>query len=68
VIRLSPDYTAGGLACFITSPDFRIPTTIARHGNTLYAVNARFDVAPPFLPVPNVEFEVVGTRLDPWAC
>lgn len=31
---------------FITSPFFRIPTTIARFGSSLYAVNARFDTTP----------------------
>jgi hypothetical protein len=43
----------------ITSPELMIPATAAEFGNSLYAVNARFDVAPPGLPAPDVEFQVV---------
>jgi hypothetical protein len=58
-IRLRSDYTAGTLTSVITSAEFRIPSTIAGFENALYAVNARFDVAPPFVPSPNVEFDIV---------
>ena len=46
VIRLSPDFTSGTIVDRITSPNFDVPTTIARHGNALYAVNARFTTPP----------------------
>jgi hypothetical protein len=59
VVELSPDLTRGAIAHVITDPDFRIPATAAQFGPALYAVNARFDVAPPDVPSPNVEFEVV---------
>ena len=42
----------------IADPDLRIPTTIARIGGSLYAVNARFDVPP----TPSTEYEIV--RVD----
>ncbi len=58
VVELSPDYTSGEVVDVLTDPDFRIPTTITSQGSRLYAVNARFDVAPG----PNVEYEVV--RVD----
>ncbi len=61
-IRLSPDRSSGEVVNVITSPDFRIPTTAAEFGNSLYAVNARFDVAPPGSEYPEVEFEVVKVR------
>jgi sugar lactone lactonase YvrE len=35
----------------LTRPDFDVPTTIAEHGNSLYAVNARFE--PPPRPTPD---------------
>ena len=31
----------------ITSPSFHIPTTVARHGSRLAAVNAKFDTGFP---------------------
>jgi hypothetical protein len=59
VIRLNRDLTAGAIARVLTDPHFRIPTTVAEHGSALYAVNARFDVAPPGTITPDLEFEVV---------
>jgi len=59
VVHLTPDLSSGVVGSPITSSEFRIPTTAAEFGNALYAVNARFDVAPPGLPAPGVEFEVV---------
>ena len=55
VIELSADLTSGTIAEIITDADFRVPTTIARFGNSLYAVNARFGTAP----TPDTEYEVV---------
>ncbi|MEJ2502668.1 MAG: hypothetical protein P8177_05020 [Gemmatimonadota bacterium] len=50
---------AGTVVGTITDPAFRVPATIAKFGSSLYAVNARFDVAPPPGVFPDVEFEVV---------
>lgn len=58
VVHLTPDLSSGSVGTPIVSSEFRIPTTAAEFGNALYAVNARFDVAPPGLPAPGVEFEV----------
>ncbi|HSL31071.1 MAG TPA: hypothetical protein VK900_17860 [Anaerolineales bacterium] len=58
VVELSPDLTEGTIVDTITSPLFRVPTTIARFGSDLYAVNARFGTPP----TPDTEYEVV--RVD----
>jgi sugar lactone lactonase YvrE len=62
-IRLSPDLTHGTFGSVITSDLFRVPTTIAVHGDDLVAVNGRFDVGfpPPFGPgaPPGTDFDVV---------
>ncbi len=55
VVQLSPDLTSGTIVNTITSASFRVPTTIARFGNSLYAVNARFDTPA----MPDTEYEVV---------
>jgi sugar lactone lactonase YvrE len=55
VIELNPGLTSGSIVDEITNEFFRVPTTIARFGNALYAVNARFDTPP----TPESEFEVV---------
>jgi len=47
VVALNGDFTAGALVEEITNPAFRVPTTIARHGHALYAVNARFGTPDP---------------------
>lgn len=52
----------GAAVATITSPDFRISTTVAELGKRLYVVNGRFDVAPPSVPAPDVGFEVVGVQ------
>jgi sugar lactone lactonase YvrE len=49
-IRLSADLDSGTVLTRITSADFDVPTTIAEHGSSLYAVNARFE--PPVRPTP----------------
>lgn len=48
VFRINHDLERGRLVEVITSPGFDVPTTIARRGGSLYAVNARFgtDVTP----------------------
>lgn len=47
VVELSSDLTTGEIVDTITDESFDIPTTIARFGNSLYAVNARFGSPPP---------------------
>ncbi len=59
--RLSPDLTSAERVDTITDPDFDIPTTADVFGRSLYAVNARFDVAPPGSNPP-IEFDIV--RVD----
>lgn len=55
VVELNSDFSAGEIVTTITSPAFRIPTTVARFGSTLCVVNARFDTPP----TPDTEYEVV---------
>ena len=55
VVELSPRYTSGTIVDTISSPLFRVPTTIARFGSSLYVVNARFGTPP----TPDTEYEVV---------
>jgi len=56
VIKLSPDLTSGTIVRTIKSPRFDVPTTIARHGSRLYAVNARFTTPP----TPDTPYTVVS--------
>ena len=42
VVKLSHDLSRGTFERYITDSDFDVPTTIARKGKHLYAVNARF--------------------------
>ena len=46
VVRLSSDFKSGKVVREITDDDFSVPTTIARQGKFLYAVNARFGTPP----------------------
>lgn len=55
LVELSPDFAAGEITGTITSDDFDVPTTVAEHGNDLYAVNARFGIEDP----QNAEYNVV---------
>jgi sugar lactone lactonase YvrE len=43
---LTPNLRSGRLVRTITSPQLDVPTTVAKHGNRLYVVNARFGTAP----------------------
>jgi hypothetical protein len=62
VVTLDPTFTSGEVTDVITSDLFRVPTTAARFGSSLYVVNARFDVAlPPILgglPM-SIDYDVV---------
>jgi sugar lactone lactonase YvrE len=55
-IRLRPDLTSGVVEEVITSPLFQVPTTAARFGSRLAAVNAKFDTG---IPPTADQFEVV---------
>jgi sugar lactone lactonase YvrE len=46
-ISLNDDLTAGTVEKVITSEDFQFPATVARFGNTLAVVNAKFDTGFP---------------------
>ena len=54
--RLSGDLSSGSLTKVITSDAFQIPTTVARFGDRLAVVNAKFDTG---LPPTASEYEVV---------
>lgn len=46
VIELSPDLASGEVVERVGNDDFSVPTTVAKFGNSLYFVNARFGVTP----------------------
>jgi sugar lactone lactonase YvrE len=62
-VRLSADLSRGTIRATVTSPRFEFPTTVAKHGDDLGVVNAKFDLGlpPPFGPgaPPGTPFEVV---------
>jgi sugar lactone lactonase YvrE len=47
VVELNSDFSEGTIVDTLTHRRFDVPTTIARFGNSLYAVNARFGSPPP---------------------
>ena len=47
LIRLSPDLASGEVIGRFGDPSFDVPTTVARQGNRLALVNARFGTASP---------------------
>lgn len=46
-LRLGPDLTSATVEQVITHPAFQVPTTVARHGDKLALVNAKFDTGIP---------------------
>ncbi len=54
-ISLTPDWSSGTIVGALTSAAFDVPTTAARFGNSLYAVNAKFGTPP----LPTTPYEVV---------
>ena len=58
VVNLAPNFARGTVVGTISSPGFDIPTTVARFGSRLYAVNARFTTAP----TPTTTYTVVQVR------
>jgi hypothetical protein len=55
VVRLDRDLDDGEVVGTLTDDDFRVPTTIARKGRYLWAVNARFGTPPG----PDVDYDIV---------
>lgn len=55
VVRLDRDLDEGEITGHLTDSDFDVPTTIARKGGFLWAVNARFTTPP----TPDTEYDVV---------
>jgi sugar lactone lactonase YvrE len=58
VIRLDRDLDEGEITGHLTDSDFDVPTTIAKKGGFLWAVNARFNTPP----TPDTEYDVVKVR------
>lgn len=58
VLRLDHSGTEAELERTITDPRFDVPTTVARHGDRLYFVNARFGTTP----TPETPYNVVAVR------
>lgn len=65
-VTLSPALSSGTITAVISSPLFRVPTTVAKHGVRLVLVNGRFDLGlpPPFGPgaPPGTDYDVVQVR------
>ena len=57
-VRLARRLESGQVVSRTSIPGFDVPTTIARFGNRLYAVNARFGTTP----TPNTTYDVIGFR------
>ena len=55
VARLDRDLGAGRITGYLTDSDFDVPTTIAKKGGFLWAVNARFNTPP----TPTTEYDIV---------
>jgi hypothetical protein len=60
VIELDSDLTSGPIVDTLTNPSFDVPTTIARLGDALYAVNARFGITPG----PDTPYNVVRVPIE----
>ena len=58
VVRLDRDLDEGVITGTLTDSDFDVPTTIARKGGFLWAVNARFSTPP----TPTTPYNVVKVR------
>lgn len=57
-IALAPDFSSGVVVAALVSDAFDVPTTAAKFGNSLYAVNAKFGTPP----LPTTPYEIV--RVD----
>lgn len=47
VVALAPDLGSGSIVRHLSDPELDVPTTIARFGSRLYAVNSRFGITDP---------------------
>lgn len=56
VVKLSSDLSSGVIEKYITSSNFHVPTTLARHGDQLALANSHFDTG---IPPTATRFEVV---------
>ncbi len=54
-VELAPDLGSAVVVETLTSPAFDVPTTAARVGDSLYAVNAKFGTPP----LPTTQYEIV---------
>jgi hypothetical protein len=61
VFELAPDLSSGVLVRTITQSNFDVPTTIAKHANQIYVVNARF-TTPPTPTTPYTIVRVTAER------
>ena len=59
VVELDSGWESGQLVDVLTDADLDIPTTVARFGNALYAVNGRFTTPP----TPSTPYQVVRVAL-----
>jgi hypothetical protein len=57
-IALARDHSSGEVVGALTSDAFDVPTTAARHGQSLYAVNAKFSTPP----LPTTPYEIVSVE------
>lgn len=57
VVELNAEFSTGEIVDTLTHEAFAVPTTIAMHGNSIYAVNAKFGTDPQGTP-----YEVVKVR------
>lgn len=58
VVRLDRGFASGEVVRTITDEGFAVPTTIARFGSSLYAVNARFGTPP----TPDTDYWITRVR------
>lgn len=61
VIRLDRTWTSGAVERLITDPNFDVPTTLGLFGDSLYAVNARFNTPP----TPDTTYTIVRVSRVP---
>jgi sugar lactone lactonase YvrE len=58
VVDLEDDFSRGEIRRYLRDSDLDVPTTVARKGSSLYAVNARFGTDA----TPSTEYDVVRVR------
>ncbi|MGH2635084.1 MAG: SMP-30/gluconolactonase/LRE family protein [Actinomycetota bacterium] len=59
VVELAADGSSGTVVDHLTDPDLDIPTTVAKFGSALYAVNSRFGIPEP----ETAEYSVVRVEI-----